>query len=62
MLGRIASYIFFITILAASQFADDGSCEDIIEFDLSVVLMINVFNIVSFPCLFLNTFNISVAR
>ena len=36
MLGRIASYIFFITILAASQFADDNSCENIIDFDLCV--------------------------
>ena len=30
-LGRMASYIFFITILAASQFADDGTCEAIIN-------------------------------
>ena len=36
-LGRTASYIFFITILAASQFADDGTCEAIIDEDICVV-------------------------
>jgi len=34
LLGRISSYIFFITVLAANQFADDNSCEDIIDYDL----------------------------